>query len=74
MEKVVDSASLTRRKYFQKLGLKILVFDARLAERKMPQSGIVQALYATPVWACFFLMYFILGGYVKYNFLEGGAR
>ena len=21
-----------------------------------------------------FLMYFILGGYVKYNFLEGGAR
>ena len=41
---------------------------------KMPQSGIVQALYATPAWACFFLMYFILGGYVKYNFLEGGAR
>ena len=42
--------------------------------KKMPQSGIVQALYAILAWACFFLMYFILGGYVKYNVLEGGAR
>ena len=40
---------------------------------KMPQSGIVQALYATPVWACFFLMYFILGGYVKYNLRVSGG-
>ena len=38
-------------------------------EIKMPQSGIVQALYATLAWACFFSMYFILGGYVKYIFL-----
>ena len=38
----------------------------------MPQSGIVQALYATPAWASFFLMYSIWGGYLKYDFLEGG--
>ena len=40
---------------------------------KCHKGRIVQALYATPPWACVFLMNFILGGYVKYNFLEGGG-
>ena len=39
----------------------------------MPQSGIVQALYATPAWACFFHNVFILGGYVQYSFFGRGA-
>ena len=36
-------------------------------KEKMPQSGIMQALYATPVWACLF-MYFIFWGDVKKMF------
>ena len=42
-------------------------------KKKIPQSGIVQALYVTPAWECFFLMHFILGGYEKNIFLEGGG-
>ena len=34
-------------------------------QKKMPQSGIVQALYATPAWACFFFNVFYFGGICK---------
>ena len=44
-------------------------FDVK-SKKDVEKLHTVQALYATPALACFFLIYFILGGYVKYNFLE----
>ena len=42
-----------------------------LAEIKMPQRGVMQALYATPSWACVF-MYFMFWGMSKVFFWVGG--
>ena len=46
-----------------------------LVVEKIPQSGIVQALYATPACACVFFNIFHFGVICKiYFFLEGGPR
>ena len=49
-------------------------FDVK-SKKNAEKLHTVQALSATPALACFFLIYFILGGYVKIVFFgRGGAR
>ena len=48
---------------------KILNFEYKNAAKRDSAGAVCNSSMGM-----LFLMYFILGGYVKYNFLKGGAR